>query len=136
MTKTHKKDVGAIVHHRGNATFRVWAPFAKAVAVTGAFNNWAKLPLTSEDDGYWAVAVDKAEAGQEYKFVITTPQGNELYKNDPRCLQITTSAGNSVLVETNFDWGDDHFTPPTLNQQVVYELHIGTFNRPDPSAVG
>lgn len=127
--------MGAIVHHRGNATFRVWAPFAVAVAVTGSFNSWGRTPMQSEGDGYWTVEIDKAEAGQEYKYIITTPNG-ELHKNDPRSLQVTTSAGNSVLVDTGFDWGDDHFTPPPPCEQVVYELHIGTFNRPDPAIPG
>ncbi|HSX29324.1 MAG TPA: alpha-amylase family glycosyl hydrolase [Candidatus Saccharimonadales bacterium] len=136
MAKTHKKAVGALLHHKGAATFRVWAPFAQGVAVTGVFNNWAKLPLASEGDGYWSVEADKAEPGQEYKYVITTQQGGELYKNDPRSLQVTTAAGNSVLVDDTFDWDTDTFTPPPVAQQVMYELHIGTFNRPDPSAVG
>lgn len=130
-----KKDVGAILHHKGNATFRVWAPFANSVAVTGTFNDWVLTPMKDEGDGYWSVEIKKAEAGQEYKFVITNGK-QELYKNDPRSLQVTTTAGNSVLVDTGFDWGDDTFTPPPFNKQVIYELHIGTFNRPDPSMVG
>lgn len=130
-----KKDVGAILHHKGNATFRVWAPFASTVAVTGSFNNWTPTPMQSEGDGYWYGEVKKAEAGQEYKFVITNGAAT-LYKNDPRSLQVTTSAGNSVLVDTAFDWGDDHFVPPPYNEQVVYELHVGTFYRPDASIAG
>lgn len=135
MAQKSKKNVGALMHHRGNTTFRVWAPFAVAVAVTGSFNGWGRTPLTSEGDGYWVADINKTEAGQEYKYIVTTQNG-ELHKNDPRSLQVTTSAGNSVLVDTAFDWEDDHFTPPPLNHQVLYELHIGTFYRPDPAASG
>lgn len=135
MNIARKKDVGAILHHRGNATFRVWAPFAKSVALIGSCNNWQPAPMVSEGDGYWSVEVKKAEAGQEYKFVIETGSG-QLVKNDPRSLQVTTSAGNSVLVDTTFDWGDDLFVAPPFDEQVLYELHIGTFNREDPSTPG
>ena len=37
------------------AAFRVWAPFAEKVFVTGTFNDWSKTstPLVSEKNGYW-----------------------------------------------------------------------------------
>ncbi len=130
----HKKEVGTIVHKSG-VSFRVWAPFAHDVAVTGTCNNWGETPLESEGDGYWAVTLKEAAAGQEYKYIINT--GNsKLVKNDPRALQLTTTAGNSVIVDTSFDWGNDDFQPLPPEQQVIYELHIGTFNRPDPATPG
>jgi 1,4-alpha-glucan branching enzyme len=134
MSKTSKKDIGVILH-RDRASFRVWAPFATAVDVTGAFNNWGRTPMVSEEDGYWAVDIKNVEAGQEYKYVIHTPNG-ELFKNDPRALHVTITAGNSVVVDTQFEWSDDNYTSPPLNQQVMYEMHIGTFYREDPSATG
>jgi 1,4-alpha-glucan branching enzyme len=134
MGENIKKDVGVVLHG-GKAAFRVWAPFAKAVSVTGAFNDWQRHPLISENDGYWSGEVDSVVPGQEYKYVIDTGNG-ELYKNDPRALQLTTSDGNSVIVDQQFNWEDDHFTPPPFNRQVMYEMHIGTFNRPDASESG
>jgi 1,4-alpha-glucan branching enzyme len=134
MSKT-KKDVGAILH-TDHVSFRVWAPFAKSVDVTGDFNEWGRTPLQNEKDGYWVAKVKHAKAGQEYKFVIRTSDGKELYKNDPRALHVTTSAGNSVIVDTTFDWEGDNFTPAPVNQQIVYELHIGTFYRVDLSETG
>ena len=46
--------MGAIPHDAGTA-FRVWAPHAEAVAVTGSFNDWSEEgeALTSEDNGHW-----------------------------------------------------------------------------------
>src|SRR5215204_1243135 len=134
MSKRTKKDVGAILHD-DTATFRVWAPFATAVEVTGTFNDWGRMPLDNEQDGYWACSFRPAEPGQEYKFVVHDGE-NERWKNDPRSLQVTTSAGNSVLVDTGFDWGDDSYRPRPRNEQVIYELHVGTFYRPDPSLPG
>lgn len=134
MAKNTKKDVGAIYHDHGT-TFRVWAPFAKEVSVTGSFNGWSRTPLTSEEDGYWSTSVDKVRAGSEYKFVINTGE-HELFKNDPRSLQVTTSIGNSVVVDQEFDWEGDDFKAPSFNEQVIYEMHIGTFHRPDPAMTG
>jgi 1,4-alpha-glucan branching enzyme len=134
MDKNSEKTAGAILH--GNtASFRVWAPFAQAVAVTGTFNNWSQTSLQKEEGGYWTAEVPGVLAGQEYKFAINTGNG-ELFKNDPRALQMTTAAGNSVIVDQAFDWENDRFEPPTFNKQVIYEMHVGTFNRPDPSSSG
>lgn len=134
MSGKNKKDVGAIVHRSG-VSFRVWAPFAKSVAVTGSFNNWSESPLQSEDDGYWAADIKEAAAGQEYKYVITTDT-SKLVKNDPRALQLTTIAGNSIIVDTSFNWGEDQFQPLPPAQHIMYELHVGTFNRSDPATTG
>ena len=133
MSKS-KKNVGAVAHKTG-VDFCVWAPFATGVAVTGTFNNWQAVPMNSDGDGYWSLTVKGAEAGQEYKFIIMN--GDQvLYKNDPRALQVTTTDGNSVIVATDFEWENDEQRPFTQNASVVYELHIGTFNRPDPATSG
>jgi 1,4-alpha-glucan branching enzyme len=46
--------MGALVHEDGVA-FRVWAPNAESVSVTGDFNDWddEATPLEREDGGYW-----------------------------------------------------------------------------------
>lgn len=134
MSEKNKKDVGAIVRKSG-VSFRVWAPFAESVALIGSFNNWNEQPMESEKDGYWSTAVHNAKPGHEYKFVIKNG-GNTYRRNDPRALHFTTSAGNSVIANPNFDWGDDNYQPLPFNKQVIYELHIGTFNRPDPAITG
>lgn len=134
MEKQSKKNVGAIVRKSG-ASFRIWAPFADSVSVTGSFNNWSETALASEGDGYWFGVVPGAMAGQEYKFVIRRGE-NTYYRNDPRALHFTTSAGCSVLADNMFDWGEDNFQPVPTEKQVIYELHVGTFYRPDPAICG
>ncbi len=129
-----KKDVGANVKSNG-VMFRVWAPFAENVAVTGSFNNWGEEALTSENDGYWSLFVRGATTGQEYKYVIYR-DGEKLYRNDPRALHFTTSAGNSVIASSSFNWEGDFFQSIPIEKQVIYELHVGTFNRPDPAING
>lgn len=36
----------------------------------------------------------------------------------------------------NLSWQDDAFVAPDHNTQVIYEMHVGTFNRPDPATPG
>ncbi|HET9098343.1 MAG TPA: alpha-amylase family glycosyl hydrolase [Candidatus Saccharimonadales bacterium] len=134
MSNGRKKDVGISVKKNG-VSFRVWAPFADSVAITGSFNDWGQYPLSSEADGYWWGYFKGAKPGQEYKFVIKNGD-NTYYRNDPRAYYFTTSSGNSVIPSPYFDWGESTFTPIPPEKQVIYELHVGTFNRPDPSISG
>lgn len=130
-----KKQLGATVR-RGGVTFRVWAPFATRVDVVGTFTH-DPIAMDREDGGYWSTAVAHAEPGHIYQYKITTADGHELYRNDPRARQLTaTENGQSVIVANDFDWGDDIFVPIPREQQVIYEMHIGTFARPDASTAG
>lgn len=129
--------LGAHLFDDGSATFSVWAPFADAVWLTGDFNDWSRdaTPLTRDADGNWSVDIANAAAGQEYKYIIR--HGDALLeRNDPRALQLTSSADSSVLVSQKYDWQGDDFTMPGREELVIYELHVGTFAREDPSIAG
>ena len=57
--------MGATPYDTGT-TFRVWAPFATAVAVAGNFNAWSATsnPLFPEgNSGYWSVDVPAVAVG-------------------------------------------------------------------------
>ena len=58
--------MGAVPSASG-VVFRVWAPFAEKVFVTGSFNDWSKTstPLASEKNGYWFAEVSEAKTGDE-----------------------------------------------------------------------
>ncbi|MBG49758.1 MAG: 1,4-alpha-glucan branching protein [Pseudozobellia sp.] len=121
----------------GITTFRVWAPHAERICVAGSFNDWSKesLELSREENGYWAGASELPSEGDEYKFIVYN--GNQvLAKNDPYAFEVTNSDGNSVIRTLNFDWSDAEFKMPSWNELVIYELHVGTFNRKDPDRVG
>ena len=136
MSHQIKKNLGVTLS-RGKAEFRVWAPFANKVAIGGTFTPDGTLEMESENDGYWSITVKDVEPGQQYKYYITTKDGRVLEKNDPRARAITSSDnGFSVIVDNEFDWGDTVFKPAAKSQQIIYELHIGTFNRPDAATPG
>ncbi|MCW1912020.1 alpha-amylase family glycosyl hydrolase [Luteolibacter sp. GHJ8] len=119
--------MGAIPHDRGT-DFRVWAPNAAAVHVTGSFNDWADpgLPLAAEGEGIWSASALGVEEGEEYKFRIT--HGDQvLVKIDPRARVIDPDSHNGVIYRDTFDWEGVEWETPPLNEMVVYELHVGTF---------
>jgi 1,4-alpha-glucan branching enzyme len=121
-------------------TFRVWAPHAIAVSVTGTFNDWAQPGValardpadavpgtTSEWFGTWSTDVPGVPVGAEYRFRLETPTG-VLWRIDPYARQVTSSVGNAVVYDPQaFDWGQVNLEMPTWNDIVIYEMHIGTF---------
>ena len=64
MGRKTKKEVGAVVRSHG-VSFRVWAPFAESVGLSGTFSDWGETAMDSEGDGYWFAEVREASAGQE-----------------------------------------------------------------------
>ncbi len=128
-----REGMGAIPHDEGGVAFRVWAPHATAVSVVGTFNDWdkARHPMAHEADGYWSADVPGARVGHEYRYAITGAEG-EVTKIDPYAREVTNSVGNGVVHDPHFDWQGDRFAIPDWNELVIYELHTGTFNDPDP----
>jgi 1,4-alpha-glucan branching enzyme len=118
-----------VIPYPGGFAFRVWAPHAERVAVAGTFNDWAAdaAPLASEGNGYWSADIDGAQAGDEYKYALTSG-GQIIWRVDPYAREISASTGNSVVYAADFDWAGDSFSMPPWNELVIYELHIGTFN--------
>ena len=82
------------------ATFRVWAPHAETVYVTGTFNDWNKTatPLSKEENGYWSTDVSKVKTGDEYRYLIHGPTGL-LSHIDPYARKVTNSAGNGIIYD-------------------------------------
>lgn len=130
--------LGALAHDDG-VDFTVWAPFAKQVTLLLQKEfSWEEFPLQSDSQGYWAIEDVNAEPGQSYKYRITTEHGNNLERNDPYARQLTDSDnGSSVIAARDYEWeGADDFIPAPKESAVIYELHIGTFNKPDASTPG
>ena len=125
---SHHVGIGAVPNAQG-VTFRVWAPNATDVQVTGSFNRWSKErnPLSSEDNGYWSAYIEEASLGDEYKFVIQNGS-DQLLRTDPYARDVVTGNNNGVICKTTShiqgmppDW------MPSWNELVIYELHVGTF---------
>ena len=115
--------------HESGVAFRVWAPHADAVCVAGSFNNWSPNahPMTREGDGYWYADIASAAIGDEYRYRIVNGD-KQLLRIDPYARQVTSSVGNAVVHDPQFDWAGDDFHLPAVNELVIYEMHLGTFH--------
>jgi 1,4-alpha-glucan branching enzyme len=109
--------------------FRVWAPHAARVSVTGSFNQWSEDPLSLEGDGIWVGEVSAAQVGDQYRYVIVNRETGKTYlRIDPYAKQVTHSMGYGIITDSAFDWGStSDFRPPPLSEMVIYEIHVGTF---------
>ncbi|KJK11942.1 1,4-alpha-glucan branching protein [Terrabacter sp. 28] len=124
----HRPGLGSMPHETGTA-FRVWAPHADAVAVTGSFTDWSGdgHAMVFEENGHWYADVDGVRPGDEYQFVITNGE-QRLMRIDPRARVVTNSSGNAVVYDRDaFDWGGDTFGCPPHDELVIYETHIGSY---------
>lgn len=133
-----KRQFGSTLHDKG-VDFAVWAPFAKSVSLLLSIEfDWQEIAMDSDGKGNWFVDDVDAKAGQSYKYRITTQDGKQLEKNDPYARQLTDSDnGSSVIVVRDFEWeAGGLFQTTPIEEAIIYELHVGTFNRPDASTSG
>jgi 1,4-alpha-glucan branching enzyme len=132
------KHLGSSVHDDG-VDFAVWAPFATSVnlLLTVEFD-YKSIAMHSDEHGYWSVSDVDAQAGQSYLYEIITRSGKKIKRNDPYARQLTDSDnGASVIVSKEYDWeSTESFSTVAHNKAIIYELHIGTFNRLDASTPG
>ena len=121
------RGMGAIPFSNGVA-FRVWAPHADSVSVVGTFNDWDESAdvMQAEHNGYWYAEVSSAGIGDEYRYAIINGE-QTLERIDPYARQVTNSVGHTIVVDPEFDWGEDDHQLPPWNELVIYETHVGTF---------
>lgn len=117
----------------GGATFRAWAPNARAVHVIGAFNGGKPAPdncLNEVGGGHWAGFVPGVQDRDRYMFHVVG-EGSEGPKRDPyaRELEAPFPAG-CIVRETDFPWQAEDFATPPFHEMVIYQLHVGTFYTP------
>ncbi len=121
--------VGATVQGQGAAryvTFRVWAPNAAKVAVSGDFNGWKEDPLQKELNrpGFWMLDSRRARPGDAYRFVI-----DGLQRRDPRARAVNMEENKAIIVdprETSWSASAAWKMPPK-EDLVMYEMHLATF---------
>ncbi len=107
------------------AFFKVWAPHATSVAIAGDFNGWdSSNNYLWNTSGFWYGFAPGAQKYQKYKFVIN---GN-LWKPDPYGRAMENSVGSSIIEDPYaFSWTDQAYSTPTLNNMIIYELHVRSF---------
>lgn len=108
----------------GGVHFRVWAPAQKTVEVV--LEDSDSIALEAEDAGYFSGFASDARAGSRYKYRIA---GGELCPDPASRLQPEGPHGPSEVVDAaRFPWTDQNWRGVALPQQVIYEMHVGTFS--------
>ena len=119
-------------------TFRVWAPNAKKVFVTGEFCSW--YPHTHEmklisDGGIFEITILGVNQFDAYKYVIVTRSGVELWKADPYAKHAETRplTASKVYSMPDYKWNDSKWMEnrevPYYRPMNVYEVHLGSWKR-------
>jgi 1,4-alpha-glucan branching enzyme len=118
-------------------TFRVWAPNAIAVSVVRTDDHATGVAaLAPEPGGWWSADVDEAAVGDRYHYLLALADG-EARRLDPRARHVTNSAGEAIVYDqAAFQWSGDAYATPGWTELVVYEMHVGSFNRPADGRVG
>ncbi|HXX41625.1 MAG TPA: alpha-amylase family glycosyl hydrolase, partial [Chthoniobacterales bacterium] len=117
----------------GNEThFRLWAPKAQGVDLVleeSAVENAKRTfqPLDPEEGGYFSGAATVG-AGALYRFRVNK---SEHFHPDPASrYQPHGPHGSSCIIDpTQFKWTDSKWSGVTMNGQIIYEMHIGTFTK-------
>jgi 1,4-alpha-glucan branching enzyme len=131
---TPRTPIGATIVAGKGVTFRVWAPAALEVHVSGEFNGWKQdesCRLVRDGRGTWGGFIAGIGDGAVYKFFIKGT-GSTGYKRDPYARELTRDppfpASNcAVRGRDNYPWHDRGFRMPAFDGLVVYQLHIGTY---------
>ena len=136
-------------------TFRVWAPNALKVSVTGDFTEWTDdVPMKKITDGIWEATIESPESldGKFYKYAVTGKNAVTYLKSDPYAFSSETLKKTASIIcdVSHFTWNDaswmkqrfntvcpkqrgfkpkvTHFYSAPLN---IYEVHLASWHTVD-----
>jgi 1,4-alpha-glucan branching enzyme len=129
----------------GGATFRAWAPRARAVYVNGVFGGVSRvgqtpdLLLAKDGNGYWSGFMPEAADGDTYIFYVVGA-GSSGIKRDPYARELANDPAapfpicNAIIRSASaYPWHDSGFPTANYSDMVIYQLHIGTYAPSGPS---
>ena len=135
----HAAELLGVHSTRGGFVFRVWAPNARAVSVTGDFNFWnpEDLPMKPIGCGVWEATSSFAKEGQAYKYCVTRADGTKVYKSDPYGFAFAKLPENSSVIcrIDGYHWGDGAYArrsaarDPLRSPMNIYEVHLGSWKQ-------
>lgn len=134
---SHRKNKNTVV-------FRVWAPDAKNVSVTGDFNNWSETenpmkPLKNSG-GVWEAEIKNIKPYDMYKYCITAADGRTLMKCDPYGFHMETRPGTATKyyeIDNCYEWHDEKWVEGRNGKNIyespvnIYEIHAGSWKQYD-----
>ena len=122
MTDKGWPRLGARAHATGTS-FRVWAPWARAVEVV--IDGEPPSPLARDPSGHWSGDAAGVGPGRRYRYAL-----DGLLLPDPASrAQPDGVHGPSAVADPAFPWSDDTARVPAVVNWVLYEIHVGSFTR-------
>jgi maltooligosyltrehalose trehalohydrolase len=113
-----ERPLGAFPLPGGGTEFRVWAPRPAEIVLK---IDGREHPLEPAGLGVFEATAD---ADGDYTYVL---DGAELPDPCSRWQPNGLRGPSRVLDTAAFTWTDDGWSPPAVNELVLYELHVGTF---------
>lgn len=118
------KFFGAHKRKEGDYIFRLLAPEAKNVYLSGDFNNWEKDPARKYQTGVFSIRNDKAKAGARYCYYIEDKDSNLIQKLDPYADQVDPSFSYSMISDTDYKFTGKKVKTDRLN---IFQVNLQAF---------
>ncbi|MFI5230530.1 MAG: malto-oligosyltrehalose trehalohydrolase [Gemmatimonadales bacterium] len=106
---------------------RLWAPRCRSVelVIEDDPSGGSDSALDPEGNGYFSGDVANVDAGTRYRFRL---DGKAAFPDPASRFQPEGPHGPSMLVDpARYDWGDAAWRGLSVEGQVIYEMHVGTF---------
>jgi maltooligosyltrehalose trehalohydrolase len=103
----------------------VWAPSRHSVEVVLDGPEQRVVPLGKDASGYFAGMAEGVAAGARYKYRLDS--GGSFPDPASRFQPEGPHFASEVVDPSAFEWSDSTWPGVTLEGQVIYEMHIGTF---------
>jgi maltooligosyltrehalose trehalohydrolase len=119
-----ERSIGVNFAASGEAYVLLWAPQAKRVSME-LLRTSESLDLKPKGCGYWHLTTTAVRPGDLYYFLLD----DRKQLSDPASLaQPLGVHGASQAVDLrDFEWTDQEWRNPSLEDYILYELHTGTF---------
>lgn len=125
MLNPQENTIGVRFNGIDKATIRLWAPQAREVSINLISSNML-LPLEKEAYGYWKLETEKIKPGERYKFIL---DGEKVFPDPASLSQPEGVHGPSEAIDLKaFAWTYFTWKNFSLEEYILYELHIGTFS--------
>ncbi len=121
--------IGAEVLPQVGVHFRVWAPLRKQVEVliNDEFASPIVIEMARDREGYFSCTAPDISAGALYRYRL---DGRDAFPDPASRFQPSGPHGPSEVVDPDsFSWTDGNWSGITMDRQIIYEMHIGTFTR-------
>jgi maltooligosyltrehalose trehalohydrolase len=119
-----KVDIGAKYLGDGKCRFAIWAPYLDDLSLVIVGQSKRIVSSKKDDHGYWIFEENNVIPGTKYYYRLES----SIDRPDPAShSQPEGIHGHSQVVDHEYPWNDHSWRGISLDEMIIYELHIGTF---------